>query len=229
MPDGSVTTFGRPLGQSADAFGGECGVDRVGLGRPHRVDAVRERVQARRDAHRDREGDGEGGVVDDDLRQYARVGAGGLAVAFGQAPHRGRLGARVSGWHGDDRQAGGQGDRLRQAGGGAAADADERVRVVPCRGFAGAGGHLDRDVHHHVVVPVHDAQVPGDAVRDVRFLFGRDHHDPAGAEGGDLVLEVGGGLAGAEADPLREGVVDEAHALYLPAQPISSKSISSAR
>jgi hypothetical protein len=31
------------------------------------------------------------------------------------------------------------------------------------------------------------------------------------------VLEVGGGLAGAEADPLRKGVVDEAHALYLPA------------
>jgi hypothetical protein len=28
---------------------------------------------------------------------------------------------------------------------------------------------------------------------------------------------VGGGLAGAEADPLRKGVVNEAHALYLPA------------
>ena len=49
------------------------------------------------------------------------------------------------------------------------------------------------------------------------LLLGRDHHDPAGAEGGDLVLEVGGGLAGAEADPLRKGVVNEAHAFYLPA------------
>ena len=57
----------------------------------------------------------------------------------------------------------------------------------------------------------------------------RDHHDPAGAEFGDLALEVGGGLAGAEADPLRKGVVNEAHAFYLPARPIRSKSIPSAR
>ena len=223
MPDGSVTTFGRPSVRAPDAFGGECGVDRVGLGRPHRVDAVRERVQARGDADRDREGEGEGGVVDDDLRQHARVGAGGLAVAFGQAPHRGRLRARVGGGHGDDRQAGGQGDRLRQAGGGAAADADDRVDVVCCGGFAGAGGHLDRDVHHHVVVAEQDAQVPGKGVGGVHLPLGRDHHDPAGAEVGDLVLEAGGGLAGAEADPLRKGVVDEAHAFYLPAQPIMAR------
>ena len=212
-----MTTFGRPVAQRPDPFGRERGVDRVGLGRPHRVDAVRERVQARGDADRDREGEGEGGVVDDDLRQHARVGAGGLAVALGQAPHRGRLGARVGGGHGDDRQAGGQGDRLRQAGGGAAADADDRVDVVLCRRFPGAGGHFDRDVHHHVVVAEQDAQVPGEGAGGVHLPVGRDHHDPAGAEGGDLVLEAGGGLAGAEADPLREGVVDEAHVLYLPA------------
>ena len=37
-----------------------------------------------------REGEGEGGVVDDDFRQDPGVGAGGLAVALGQVPHRGR-------------------------------------------------------------------------------------------------------------------------------------------
>ena len=72
-------------------------------------------------------------------------------------------------------------------------------------------------MHRHVVVPEHDAQVAGDAVGGVRAPLGRDHHDPAGAEFGNLVLEMGGSLAGAEADPLREGVVDEAHAQYLPA------------
>ena len=121
------------------------------------------------------------------------------------------------GGHGDDRQAGGQGDRLRQARGGAAADADDRVHVVCCGGFAAAGGHFDRDVHHHVVVAEQDAQVPGKGAGGVHLPLGRDHHDPAGAEFGDLALEAGGGLAGAEADPLRKGVVDEAHVLYLPA------------
>jgi hypothetical protein len=72
-------------------------------------------------------------------------------------------------------------------------------------------------VHHHVVVPEHDGEVCGDAVRDVHFPPGRDHHDPARLEVGDLGREVGGGLAGAEADPLRKGVMHEAHALYLPA------------
>ena len=86
-----------------------------------------------------------------------------------------------------------------------------------CGGFAGAGGHFDRDVHDHVVVPEQDAQVPGKGAGGVHLPLGRDHHDPAGAEFGDLALEAGGGLAGAEADPLRKGVVDEAHALYLPA------------
>ena len=55
------------------------------------------------------------------------------------------------------------------------ADADDRVDVVRCGGFAGAGGHVDRDVHHHVVVAEQDAQVRGDAVGDVRFLLGRDN------------------------------------------------------
>ena len=58
-----------------------------------------------------------------------------------------------------NRQAGGQGDRLGQAGGGATADADDRVDVVPRGDFAGAGGHVGRDVHRRMVVPEHDAQV----------------------------------------------------------------------
>jgi hypothetical protein len=45
---------------------------------------------------------------------------------------------------------------------------------------------------------------PGDVARDIHLPLGRDHHDPAGGERS--------GLAGAEADPLRQGVVDEAHA-----------------
>ena len=46
--------------------------------------------------------------------------------------------------------------------------------------------------------------------------LGRDQHDRARAEVGDLVAEVGRRLAGTEADALWQGVVDEAHAPHLP-------------
>ena len=85
-----------------------------------------------------------------------------------------------------NRQAGGQGDRLGQAGGGATADADDRVDVVPRGDFAGAGGHVGRDVHRRMVVPEHDAQVSVTVFAVSNLPLGRDHHDPAGAEGGDL-------------------------------------------
>ena len=73
---------------------------------------------------------GQRGVVDDRAGQHPRVDAGGLACALGQPPDVGGLGPGVRGRHRDDRQAGGERDRLGQAGGRAAADADERVDAV---------------------------------------------------------------------------------------------------
>lgn len=82
-----------------------------------------------------------------------------------------------------NRQAGGQGDRLGQAGGGATADANDRVDVVPRGDFAGAGGHVGRDVHRHMVVPEHDAQVSVTVSAVSNLPLERDHHDPGWRRG----------------------------------------------
>ena len=77
-------------------------------------------------------------------------------------------------------------------------------------------GHLDRDVHDHVVVPQRHGEVRGDRVGQVHLGLGRDQHDPGGAEAGDLAAQIGRRFAGTEGDALRQGVVDEAHGLTLP-------------
>ena len=74
-----------------------------------------------------RQADGQLGVVDHGLRQHDRVLAGLLVAPAGEPVDRGLLAAGVRRRHGDDRQALGQGDRLRQTGRRAAADADEHV------------------------------------------------------------------------------------------------------
>ena len=160
--------LGQPGRERPDALGREGGVDRVRVRPPHRVDAVRERVQARRDRQLDRKGRGQRGVVDDDLRQHREVGAGRLGGALGETPDRGRLGARVRGRDGDDRQPGGHRDRLGQPRGRAAADADQGVDVAPGGRRPGPLGHLDRDVHDDLVVAERDRD-PG------RYLVGQVH------------------------------------------------------
>ena len=93
----------------------------------------------------------------------------------------------------------GQRDRLRQAGGRAAADADQGVDVVLRGRVPGPVGHLDGHVHDHVVVAQRHREVRGDLVGQVHLGFGRDQHDPARAEGGDLVPR----LAAASPEPKR--------------------------
>ena len=133
-----------------------------------------------------------------------------LCGALGQTPDRGRLGARVRCRDGDDRQPGGHRDRLGQPGRRAAADADQGVDLVAGRRLPGPLGHLDRDVHDHLVVAERDRDVGGDLVGQVHRVLGGDQHDPARAEAGYLVAEAAGRLAGAEADALGQGVVNEA-------------------
>ena len=77
--------------------------------------------------------------------------------------------------------------------------------------FAGPFGHLDGDVHHHVVVPQRHGDVHGDRVGQLHLGLGRDQHDPGGAEVCRSRRQVGRRFAGTEGDALWQGVVDEAH------------------
>ena len=119
-------------------------------------------------------------------------------------------------------QAGRHRDRLGQARRRAAADAHQDVDVVAGGRCAGPLGHLDRDVHHHVVVTQRHGDVLGDRVGQVHLGLGRDQHDPGGAEVGDLAAQVGRRRAGTEGDALWQGVVDEAHGLLLSATACSA-------
>ena len=116
--------------EGADPLGSQRLVDRVGARRPHRVDAVGQRVEPGGHAQVDRQRDHQRGVVDDRAGQDLRVHPGRLGRVLGQAPHVGGLRAGVRGGHRDDRQAAGQGHRLRQAGRRSAADTDEDVDLV---------------------------------------------------------------------------------------------------
>ena len=84
--------------------------------------------------------------MDDDPGQHGRVGAGDLAAVLGQPPHRRDLRPRVRGGHRDDRQAGGERDRLRGADGRAAADREQHVGVGVRRRRARGLGGGQRDV-----------------------------------------------------------------------------------
>ena len=90
--------------------------------------------------------------------------------------------------------------------------ADQGVDGVLCGCLPGPAGHLDGNVHHHLVVAQRHRDVLGDRVRQLHLVRGRDQHHPGGAEAADLVAQVGRRLAGSEADALGEGVVNEAHA-----------------
>jgi sugar phosphate isomerase/epimerase len=90
--------------------------------------------------------------------------------------------------------------------------ADEGVDVAAGGRFPGPVGHLDRDVHDHLVVAERDRDLGRYLGGQVHRVLGGDQHDPARAEAVDLMAEAGGRLAGTEADALGQGVVDEAHA-----------------
>lgn len=195
----------------ADALDRERAVDRVGPRRPHRVDAVRQGVEATGDAHLDRQRHGERGVVHDRAWEHRAIGAGALASVPGEAPHVGGLGAGVRRRHGDDRQAGGEGDGLGQPGRRAAADGDEGVHVVHASDATRVLGDRGRHVHRDPVVPHRDGKPVGDPVRHRLLGLGGDHHEPGDAEPVDLLGELCGRLPRGEADTLRQRLVHEPH------------------
>lgn len=178
--------------ECADALLRQRPVDRIGSRPPHRVHAVRHRVQAAGDGHLAGQGGEQTGVVDDRGGQHLVVHTGGLGLAFGQAPHVGRLGARVGGGHRDDRQPGGQRHRLGQPRGRAAADADQDVRTRVDRRPERSPRDLDRYVHHDFFVTQDDRDLLGDRVGQLLLAVRRDQHDLGAAECLDLRRHGGG-------------------------------------
>src|SRR5258707_13913387 len=78
---------------------------------------------------------------------------------------------------------------LGQAGGGPAADGEDHVGPSRRRCRPGPLGHVDRDVHDHVVLRYHDVvmHVPVDVAERARAA--------ATAAGADVILAIGGGAA----------------------------------
>nr|WP_236554357.1 hypothetical protein [Nocardioides sp. AX2bis] len=196
-------------GEGPDALGGGGVEDGVAAGRPERVDAVGQRVEAAGDGEVDGEADRELGVVDDHPGQDDGVGAGGLGAALGEAPDGRGLRAGVGGGDRDDREAGGQRDRLGQPGGRAAADAEDEVGVHVGGQPAGGLRHLDRDVGADAGEACGDGEVGGERVGETGLGLGAGQQHPGGAEGTDLLGQRAAGGARAEDESLRVRLVPE--------------------
>ena len=207
----------QPLAQAADALERQRLVDGVAARRPHRVDAVGDGVEPGGDTGRHRQTEHQARVVDDDAWQDTGIGARRLPAVLGQSPDVGGLGSGVRRGHGEDRQPGRQGDGLGESGGGAAADAHQRVGGV-------LGGHLtrsfggrDRHVHRDVAMAHHDRE-PGQHRLRSRQVGG-DRHHPRRAQPAYLLGELLGRAARREADALPGPVVGELHAPCLSLRP----------
>lgn len=186
------------------------GVDRVGPGRPERVDAVGDAVERRGDEQFRRGVGDERGVVDDGFRQHCGIDPGHLLPRVRQSPHVGGLGSRERRRDRDERHPVGQRDRLADSGRRSAADADDEVgtargRQGP-RGFSG----VERNVLDHLGECRGGGEVGEDAGRPDLRGFGAHEQHPVRSDPRDLRGEQLSPVAGAEVDALGGTRVAEA-------------------
>ena len=103
--------------QGGDAFAGHETDHRVAVRRIQALGRMRNCIDAAGHAHVHRQTQRELGVVNHAARHHPHVFAGFFHAVLGDAVNRRHFRAGVSGWNGDDGQAGVQRNRFAQAGG----------------------------------------------------------------------------------------------------------------
>ena len=206
--------------ERGDSLGRHQVHDRIRIHRIQPFGRVRNRIDAARHAHLQRQSERQFGVVDHRARQHAHVAPGLLQPALGDAVDRRHLRAGI---RGGDRQDGQRGrrriaeqrDGLAQAGGRAATDGDGAIGAQPRRFGERLACGRDRHVHGGTRKDASRARSEqvGDALRLVRLLGRREHERPARAEPVDLGTELRE-RPGAEHDARGMGGIDEGAGLF---------------
>ena len=137
--------------QGGDAFAGHETDHRVAVRRIQALGRMRNCIDAAGHAHVHRQTQRELRVVNHAARHHPHVFAGFLHAVLGDAIDRRHFRAGVSGWNGNDGQAGVQRNRFAQAGGRAAANRHGAISAQLPGDLSGLAGGLYRHMHHRAV------------------------------------------------------------------------------